>query len=251
MRRLALLLLASTCVLSQTTTTPTLTVAELANAAKIYLRDSAEFPLDMHLTMSAVSTSGRVIKADTAEGRYDFHGYNPRSEHGAASFRVTTKGMFHSAKPMVAPARNSFLAAILPNTVLFKSAADRYSLEMVPSPNPLLLTARVLPHSPCTEFKWAGEYNAPETICGSSEFQLQKDDLSLRHFSFEAGALPVLADVKPFGKCQLRRYHLEADFQRVTLPNDPKPFLVPAHVDVTVETDKGRLRMTTDFEPHK
>ncbi len=251
MRPLSLLLLASTFVFPQTAATPALTLAELANATRTYLRDSAEFPLDMHLTLSAVSTSGRVIKADTAEGRYDFHGYNPRSEHGSASFRITTRGMFHSAKPMVAPARNSFLAAILPNTVLFKSAADRYSLETVPSQNALLLTVRVSPLSACTEFKWADQYNAPDTICGISEFQLQKDDMSLRHFSFEAGALPVVAEVKPFGKCQLRRYHLEAEFQKVTLPNDPKPFLVPAHVDVTVETDKGRLLMTADFEPHK
>ena len=73
----------------------------------------------------------------------------------------------------------------------------------------------------------------------------------LKHLSFEAGALPIDATVKPFGPCRLLRYHVEADFQQVTLANDPKPFLVPQRAEITIETDKGKLVMASRFEPGK
>jgi hypothetical protein len=227
-----------------------LTLAQLATAARAYLRDSAEFPLKMQLSMVAKDSSGRTIKSDHAAGTYDFHGYNPSSENASGNARLIS-GLFHSAKSLIPTFMNGFLASVLPSSILSKKDADNYSLEPAEnSPSSQLVIARVR-NLQCAEFKWSNQKTFPENFCGASQFALQKDDLSLQHFSFEAGGLPLRTEVKPFGRCEVLHYRAEVEFQKVKLPDDPKPFVVPKHVEVTVETDKGKLIMISDFAPRK
>src|SRR6185312_3298307 len=120
MKLAALLLLCVYCFGQTSSTSPGLTFAELSKAAKTYLRDSAEFPLKMHLSMTATNADGRIVKHDTAEGQLDFHGYNPRDDRANASIRVTTKGMFHSPKGMLPAAWNAFVASTVPADALLK-----------------------------------------------------------------------------------------------------------------------------------
>ncbi|HEX7285016.1 MAG TPA: hypothetical protein VF532_02480 [Candidatus Angelobacter sp.] len=230
----------------------TLTLTQLAAAAKTYVRDSAEFPLKMQLSMVAMNSSGQTIKRDHATGNYDFHGYNPRAETGNAHMSVQTDGIFHSAKGMLPTAWNSAMAGLLPFMVLSKNVEEQYSLKMADFPGNNLLLAVLTPlPGPCPGLKWSAKNNIPESYCGPSKFGLVKEDLSLQEFSFEASGLPLSAEVKPFGRCEILRYHSEVEFQKVTLPDDPKPFVVPKHVEVTVETDKGKLIMISDFAPRK
>jgi hypothetical protein len=49
------------------------------------------------------------------------------------------------------------------------------------------------------------------------------------------------------GPVTILHFHSEADFQNVLLPGDPKPFLVPKLVTVTVDTDKGKLVMSSGY----
>ena len=234
-----------------------LTFNQLAAAAKMYLRESVELPLSVDLSMLAISASGRTLKKDHGTAVYDYHGYNPRSERDTGTFKhISTKGLFHSTKWVQPVAWNSFVATTIPSIILFKEVnftAKRYSLDGgEPSADSQFVTARMSPRpGKCSNFKWSTKEGAPEEFCGTSQFKLQKDDLSFRHFSFDAGALPIATTVKPFGKCELRSYHAEVEFQKVTLPDDPKPFLVPKHVEVVVETDKGKLKMTIDYTPKK
>lgn len=231
-----------------------LTDTQLAEAARIYLRDSAEFPLEMQIGMVAISTSGRTIKKDHASGAYNFHGYNPRSA-GSSAHGDLNGSLFHLHRFLSPAFGNSMLAPTLPSFFLkdLKDALNAYFLEMGDaSANSQFLTARLSPRpGTCLEFKWSTKYAAPEELCGTGQFELQKNDLSLRHFSFDAGGLPVSTTLKAFGKCELRRYHAEVEFQKVTLPDDPKPFLVPKHVEVVIETDKGELDMATEYTPRK
>lgn len=250
MKPAALLLFSVYCVAQTSSTSPSLTFAELSKAARAYLRDSAEFPLKMHLTMAATNLAGRTIRRDTAEGQLDFHGYNPHDARAAASIHVRTKGMFHSPKGMLATALNSFIGSTVPPTdALFKDASEKFSFEEIAgSADDQYISARISP-AKCTEFKWSSRNTTPETFCGSTQFRLQKGNLILKHFSFDASALPIDTEVKPFGSCRLLRYHVEAEFQQVTLANDPNPFLVPQSAEITIETDKGKLVMTSQFEP--
>jgi hypothetical protein len=229
-----------------------LTLTQLASTAKAYLRDSAEFPLKIQLKMIATNNAGRTIKSDRAYGSYDFHGYNPRSETGKANLRIQTDGIFHSAKGMLPAAWNTSLAGLEPATMLQKNAEEKYSLEISDSSDRNLLIATMTPIPGwCSGLKWSVENSVPASYCGTSKFALHKDDLGLQHFSFDAVGLPLQAEVKPFGPCEIRRYHTDVDFQKVMLPGDPKPFLVPKHTEVTIETDKGKLFMTADFAPRK
>jgi hypothetical protein len=247
--------MAQTAQVSETLTPApsALTFSQVATAAKTYLRDSAEFPLSMQVSMMAVDGSGRTIKKDRAKGRYDFHGYNMRSEHASGSMQVQTEGFFHSPRGMLPTVWNSFVASILPAHALATKAEEKYAFEAAGSAaGGQLVTAIMIPLSgTCSEFKWSIKNGVPERFCGTSKLELQKDDLSLQHLSFDSSGLPLATEVKPFGRCQLLRYHAEVEFQKVMLPDDPKPFLVPKHVEVTVETDKGQLIMTSDFAPRK
>jgi hypothetical protein len=54
-----------------------------------------------------------------------------------------------------------------------------------------------------------------------------------------------------FGAATILRYHVDADFQKVLLPGDPKPFLVPKLVTVTVDTDKGKIVMNSEYKLRK
>ena len=147
-------------------------------------------------------------------------------------------------------AMNAYFGGILPASALVVLTSG---VAPVISEDPAagLLTARI-PEAPgCRLFQWSSDDSAPEQLCGSSALQVKKSDLSLVHFSFQAAGLPVATVVKPFGKCQLLSYRVEAEYQQVFLPGDPKPFLVPKRVETKVETDKGRLVMTSQFVPRK
>ncbi|HET7873600.1 MAG TPA: hypothetical protein VFL42_13870, partial [Terriglobales bacterium] len=188
------------CVIGQTTQISEtlappparLTLAQLATTAKAYLRDSAEFPLKIQLKMTATNNAGQTIKSDRAHGSYDFHGYNPRSETGKANLRIQTDGIFHSARGMLPAAWNTSLAGLEPATMLQKNAEQKYSLEISDSSDSNLLIATMTPIPGwCSDLKWSLENSLPASYCGTSRFRLQKDDLSLLHFAFEAAGLPL------------------------------------------------------------
>jgi hypothetical protein len=165
--------------------------------------------------------------------------------------RVKAPGL-HSSKGMLPTAWNSAMAGLLPFIVLSRDANEQYSLKTADASGKNLFLAVFTPiPGSCPGLRWSAKNNAPESYCGPSRFGLQKDDLSLQNFSFEAAGLPLQAEVKPFGRCEILRYHSEVEFQKVMLPDDPKPFLVPKHVEVTVDTNKGKLIMTTDFASRK
>ena len=232
----------ATCVPQATQTLEGITPQQLAAGIKTYLRDSAEFPLHMDLVLVATDSSGQLRRRKTGTANYDFHGYNPRSNYGGGSLR--------GSKSTIPVALNAFMATILPATGLREFSAGT-GLAISEDPAAGLVTAKLPENSRCEEFQWSSEDSTPIRLCGSSEFQLKKDDLSLVRFAFKSVGLPISTVVKPFGKCQLRNYRVEAEYQKVMFPGDPKPFLVPKRVETKVETDKGTLVMTSQFAPRK
>jgi hypothetical protein len=112
------------------------------------------------------------------------------------------------------------------------------------------ITAELTPLKPCAGFtmkKLAQSY-IPDQPCGSSEFQLG-NGMAFQRFSFEALGLPTPVKMDPFGRCTLRRYHADVSFQSVNLPGDTEPFLVPKQVTATLETDKGTILISSDYQP--
>lgn len=230
------------CVSQATQTLEGVTPQQLAAGMRTYLRDSAEFPLRMDLVLVATDSSGQLRQRKKGSGNYDFHGYNPRSRHSGADYRVSSK----STMPV---ARNAFVGGILPTFALDALSAGA-SAVLSHDPAARLVTVKI-DQPDCGDFKWSSEDSTPEQLCGPMEFQVKETELSLVRFTFQASKLPISTVVKPFGKCQLRSYRVEAEYQQVFLPGDPNPFLVPKRVETNIETDKGTLLMTSQFVPRK
>ena len=216
-----------------------ITFAQVAKATKIYFRDSAEFPMRMNVEMTISDQSGRVRKHKTGKVHYDFHGYNSRSGSANAHFRGP-RTVMKAALGIIAP---SFVLT----SILFGDAEKNYSFTLAPSPDSVM--ARFVSIQPCEPAKWSDVGYMPEGLCGSLSLHLDKDDMALRRFSFDESGLPVPAKVDSLGSVVIQTYHAEAEFQKAFLPDDPKPFLIPKLVTVTITTDKGKLVISSAYAP--
>jgi hypothetical protein len=219
------------------------TLAQVAKASRTYFRDSAELPLVMAIELTAKDPSGRIRKHKTGKVKYDFHGYNPRSENMNANLRGSGSVI-----------KAAFVAAIsstLPMALLTPKADQLFNLSFQESSPPEIVSMQFVPTGSCEPMKWSADAYGPESLCGSYVVQLTRDGLVLRHFSFAAAGLPITGNVEILGMTTISGYHVDAEFQDVMLPDDPKPFRVPKWIAVTVETAKGTLHMKADYSLKK
>ena len=73
------------------------------------------------------------------------------------------------------------------------------------------------PAGDCDPFQWNNMSYASASFCGAFEFQMEKEDLMLKRFAFDASALPVPAQMDIFDRVTILRYHSETEFQKVFL----------------------------------
>lgn len=218
------------------------TLAQAAKATRVYLRDSAEFPLRMSVELTITDQAGHTRKHKTGEVNYDFHGYNPRAERA----RMELKG----PRSLLKPASALFVSTYAPAAVLRSDAEENYTFTISKSGPPDVITADLAPIPKCDPFEWSsGAY--PSVLCGSFEIQLQKNDLKLKHLTFNAAGLPISAVVNGLGTATILRYHSEIEFQEVFLPGDSMPFLIPGRATMTAETDKGKYVISFAYAPKK
>ena len=241
LRASALVMLTLTVAMAGTAPAPVdeVTFAQVAKATRIYFRDSAEFPMRMNVELTISDQSGRVRKHKTGKVDYDFHGYNSRSGSANAHFR--------GPRPVMKAALGIIASSFVPMSVLFGDAEKNYSFTLAPSPDSVI--ARFASIQPCEPAKWSDVGFVPEGLCGSLSLHLNKDDIALQRFTFDEAGLPVPAKVESLGPVVIQAYHAEAEFQKVLLPDDPKPFLVPKLVTVIVTTDKGKLVISSAYAP--
>lgn len=218
-----------------------LTFDQLAKATKIYFRDSAEFPLRMTMEFSATDANGKLRKHKTGKFDYDFHGYNAR----AARANLNMRGPKSSIKAGV----SAGLAMLFPITVLFNKADEGYRFTAAEGSAPDLVSVKLVPLETCRPATWSVDSYLLNDFCGPAEFQVTRDEIKLRQFHFEAKGLPLAAKIDYLGAATVNHFYVDAEFQEVLIASDPKPFLVPKRVALTVETDKGKLLMTGDFAP--
>jgi hypothetical protein len=218
-----------------------LTFEQLSKASKTYFRDTAEFPMRMGLDFSAVDSNGKMRKHKTGRFDYDFHGYNPRSEKADLYMRGSRSGLKAGA--------SAGLAVLLPVSVLFNNAEAGYRLTAKDGNAPDLLSATLIPVETCLPAKWSVENYLLNQSCGLWELDVTRNGLELRHYHFETHGLPAQGKIDYLGPATVNRLYVDADFQQVQIPSDPKPFLVPKRVLVTVETDRGKLLIAGDFTP--
>jgi hypothetical protein len=219
------------------------TLVEVAKASRTYFRDSAELPLVMAVELIAKDPSGRVRKHKTGKVKYDFHGYNPRSENANINIRGSRSVM-----------KAAFVAAMsgtLPMALLTPNADKGFNLTLQEATKPEFVSLQFVPTLPCESMTWSADAYGPESLCGTYVVQLHRTRLDLNHFAFKASGLPITGNVEVWGKTVITGYQVEAEFQDVLLPDDPKPFRVPRWIAVTVETGKGTLFMKADYSLKK
>lgn len=229
-----------------------LTFDQLTQAAKVYFRDTAEFPLLQTTTLTVSDASGHVGKAQTVSLNYIFQGYSQKQHSAHATLKgKTSPWAVLRGNKMAKVAGSSAFWSMMPGVRLY-SYLGEYSFEVERTSSSGLFTAKLAPVTPCSALpmKHRGVFYFPNVACGISEFQLQSD-LSFQKFVFDASGLPVLINVDPIGQCSLERYHVEIDFQKIYLPGEKEPFLVPQQVLVTLETDKGRIEIASTYEPKR
>ena len=241
-RLLFALLLTLPAMAQQPTVAPEISFEQVARASKEYLRDSAELPMHLTMDFSATDLTGRVLKHRKREFDYDFHGFNPRSNHAKTSLRYSTKSGFKEA-------RSTALVATLPSLLVISGVEHDVKMKVIDSPQPDIFVAELVPREEkCQPLEWARDAYLFKDICtGRVRLQLQRGDLSIKAFAFDAGGLPVQGKVDYLGEASITGFHVDIDFQKATLPGDPKPFVVPWHVTVTVVTDRGKLVMAGEF----
>ena len=121
-------------------------------------------------------------------------------------------------------------------------------MKVIDSPRPDIFAVEFVPEQKCQPLEWMRAAYLFKSLCmGRMRVQLQRDDLSIKAFAFDAGGLPVQGKVDYLGEASITAFHVDIDFQKATLPGDPKPFVVPWHVTVSVVTDKGKLVMAGEF----
>jgi hypothetical protein len=218
-----------------------LTFDQLAKASKIYFRDTAEFPMRMSLEFTALDANGRIRKHKTGRFDYDFHGYNPRSEKADLNMR--------GPKSALKAGITAGIAVLLPVSVLANKAEEGYHFAVAEGNAPELLSAKLIPLETCRPATWSNDSYFLNQFCGPSVFEVTRTGFELKHYHFDAAGLPVQAKVDYLGRATVNNMFVDADFQQVQIPSDPKPFLVPKKVVLTIETDKGKLLMTGDFVP--
>jgi hypothetical protein len=224
--------------------TDEVTFSQIAKATKIYFRDSAEFPLRMNVEFTITDTSGHVRKHKTGKFDYDFHGYNSRS--GNANTNL------HGPKSLMKAAWSISVSSLVSMSLLSPDAEKNYTFTIVePSPVPGFISAHFSPIPTCEAVKWSKDDYLPEGLCGPLGLQLDRVDVSLQRFTFDETGLPAPANIDLLGRVIVFSYHVEADFQKLLITGDPKPFLVPKVVSVTVETDKGKIMIRADYSAKK
>lgn len=220
-----------------------ITFAQVAKSMRIYFRDSAEFPMRMTVDLTVLDPAGRIRKHKSGKVNYDFRGYNSRSQK--ANFRLRgPKGVMKAAFSV---ASSSFASMSL----LAPDAEKKYAFTLTQAAEPDLISARIAPIPVCEPVKWSSDGYLIEGFCGPLILQLHNDDRSLQRFVFDAAGVPASANVEPFGLATVSRFHVDAVFQKVLISDDPKPFLVPKLVTVTLETDKGKLLISGAYAPSK
>ncbi len=265
-RLLIALLLAFPLQAQQPAPATELSFERFARASKESLRDTAELPMRLTTEFSATDAHGRVLGHRTGQFDYDFHGYNPRSNNGLLSL--------YGPRRSIKEAGTVAAITMLPSILVAPGVERRLKMKVIDSPQPDMFVTEFVPEKDnqamsyevqvnkekpvpeqqsalgekCQNVGWMRKAYLFSHIClGRAQVQLEKDDLAVNSFAWDTGGLPAQAKIDYLGKANITGYRVEMDFQKATLPGDPKPFVVPRHVAVTVITDKGKLQMAGDF----
>lgn len=232
---------------------------DLISATRGFFRETVEFPLRQQLTISVSKGSGPLKTINDASLDYVFHGYRtgkktPAGEVDDINFGKwlhaweAFKGALHDDVVMMVP-----VSLVLESVTPQSGPASALSFEMTALEDDSGgWTVRMSAQHECPPFAMtrAKRWTIPDAFCGIADFRL-RDDLSIESFTFYSGGLPATVNVDHLGKRSLLSYSVEVRFREVLLPESDDPFVIPRSVTTTLETDRGKLVISSEYEPER
>ncbi len=216
--------------------------AKIATLSKMFLRDSAELPMDVTVTTVITDRAGREKRRSQSSVHFLFHGYNQQAEKFSFD---SHSGWFNTGA-----LRDSFsgdLAVFAAFGELAPKKNGDADFEMIQQDLPGQGIFIKTSDPDCHDFEMSDRFLYPKKYCSSVEFHVGTDSagqLSVERFTLQIGNLPAAGKIVYLGAVQIRSIRAEGDIQKAYLPNDPLPFLVPRQVVTSIETDKGKIVLT-------
>jgi len=212
----------------------------------MFLRDSAELPMDVAVTTVITDPGGHEKRRSQSSVHFVFHGYNPQAEKYSFDSR---SGWFNTGA-----LRDSFTGDFAVSEAFSRLAPKKDSgseLEIRQDRPGQVVPIRASTRD-CHEFEMSDRVLYPKRYCPSVEFNVGTDstgDLTIERFTLEIGNLPAPAKIAYLGAVQIRRIRAEGDIQKAYMPNDRQPFFVPKRVVTSIGTDKGTIVLTNIYRP--
>jgi hypothetical protein len=218
---------------------------EITALTKSFLRDSAELPMTVAVETVVTNAKGKKVRNTHSMTEFVFRGYNGLT--GNASFKSNAGLMsYRILHDSIGPnfAILDAFTALAPHP---EGLAD-VAVEGGQSGEPFLLKTA----AECKELQFAmsGQFPYPNKKCYATEFRVRKGEAgewTIERFGLDVAELPAPGKIPYLGLAQIRKVHAEGELQAVRLPDDPRPFLIPKRVTVSIESDKGTAVVTNQY----
>jgi len=215
--------------------------AKVTALFRMFLRDSAELPMDVAVTTLVTDAAGREKRHTQGTVRLLFRGYSQQAERFTMKSQagLMYRRLLHDSMAGDLAVFKAFML-VAPG----KNGAPRVKVAEEDGG----LVARNI-ETECPDFEMRTGELFPRRDCSRVEFRLVREasgELAVDHFRIETVNLPAPAKLRYLGQVEVWKYAAEADVQKAYLPGDPRPFLVPKRVVTTIETNKGNIVLTEE-----
>lgn len=208
---------------------------------KMFLRDSAELPMDVLVKTVVTDSKGHQKRNTHATIHLLFKGYSEKGQRFTFTSRagLWDRRVLHDSVTGDLAVFRAF-SGVMPD----RDGKQRFDT----AEDGMAIVVRSKTED-CNQFEWRSGELYPARDCAGVEFRLERGsdgELSVGRFRLDTQNLPGRGNVRYLGAASVRKYEAEGDVQKAYLPGDPKPFLVPKRVVTTIETDKGKIVVTEE-----
>ncbi len=203
-----------------------------------YARDISEIPLKVESTVHKFDTSGN--EKHTKSSSHSMQFVKRSYGDGRVSRRLEAhKAGLHriSVDEMNGDTATGLLALMFDNGAL--SGSNRCDLALHEISKRLEVTIRN--EGPCEAFD-PSVVHPSLRFCGETHLLMDSSTLEPLEASFEAGGFPAM-----FGKVRYLSFKFSEEFQKVSIPGNEEPFLLPKKIVVTYESGLGRTVIESAF----
>lgn len=210
-----------------------------AAAAKSYLRDTTELPLQVATTTTEHDAAGKLRK--TRRDRHRFTIVQARPSEYKSRNQVSFGTFVFHHQSMIEQI-DADITAIAAGMLLRPDVRQGFDFQISrPGEHPLFRVS-YQSHPGCG-FEINSRHLKLRNWCGKGEYAVEPGSYALVGFTFEAAGTPAPV----LEGRTLRSYRVEESFQTITVPGVAKPFVVPKTIVTTYEDEKGKTILTSEF----